>query len=77
MCEGCVSFVFGPCYVLQCLVSFSKEESAGCFSFIVFWTFVILNVLQLFLTVPRVGLQFVILAFPDHTHLLARSLVVY
>ena len=28
------------------------------------------NVLKLFLTVPFVGLQFVIAVFPDHTHLL-------
>ena len=26
------------------------------------------NVLKLFLTVPWVGLQFVIVVFPDHTH---------
>ena len=28
------------------------------------------NVLRLFLTVPWVGLQYVIVVFPDHTHLL-------
>ena len=28
---------------------------------------VTINVLWLFLTVPRVGLQYVIVAFPDHT----------
>ena len=28
------------------------------------------NVLWLFLSVPWVGLQFVIVVFPDHTHLL-------
>ena len=31
---------------------------------------VTINVLWLFLTVPGVGLQYVIVAFPDHTHLL-------
>ena len=31
---------------------------------------VTINVLWLFLTVPRVGLQCVIVVFPDHTHLL-------
>ena len=31
---------------------------------------VTINVLWLFLTVPWVGLQYVIVAFPDHTHLL-------
>ena len=29
-----------------------------------------INVLWLFLTVPWVGLQYVIVVFPDHTHLL-------
>ena len=31
---------------------------------------VTINVQWLFLTVPWVGLQYVIVAFPDHTHLL-------
>ena len=31
---------------------------------------VTINVLWLFLTVPCVGLQFVIVLYPDHTHLL-------
>ena len=35
-----------------------------------FGCLVTVNVLQLFLTVPPVGLQFVIVVFPDHTHLL-------
>ena len=30
----------------------------------------LVNVLWLFLTVPRVGLQCMIVVFPDHTHLL-------
>ena len=35
---------------------------------------VTINVLWLFLTVPCVGLQCVIVVFPDHTHLLLGSL---
>ena len=35
-----------------------------------FGCLVTVNVLRLFLTVPAVGLQFVIVVFPDHTHLL-------
>ena len=31
---------------------------------------VTINILWLFLTVARVGLQYVIVVFPDHTHLL-------
>ena len=38
---------------------------ADCFAFIVFWMSC-----QFFLMVPWVGLQFVIVVFPDHTHLL-------
>ena len=37
--------------------------------------FVAINVLWLFLTVLWVGLQFVIVVFPDHTHLLFDSAV--
>ena len=35
-----------------------------------FGCLVAVNVLWLFLMVPWVGLQFVIVVFPDHTHLL-------
>ena len=35
-----------------------------------FGCLVAVNVLWLFITVPWVGLQFVIMVFPDHTHLL-------
>ena len=34
-----------------------------------FWCIVTVNVLWFFLTVPCVGLQCVILVFPDHAHL--------
>ena len=34
---------------------------------------VTINVLWLFLTVPRVGLQYVIVVFPDHTHFFTES----
>ena len=46
-----------------------EEERVGCFAFIVF-LMPSVNVLWLFLMVPWVGLQFVIVVFPDHTHLL-------
>ena len=35
-----------------------------------FGCLVIVNILLLFLTVPWVGLQFVIVVFPEHTHLI-------
>ena len=41
----------------------------GCFAIIVFVCIVTINVLWLFLTVPWVGLQYVVVVFPDHTHL--------
>ena len=34
-----------------------------------FWCLVIVSVLFFFLTVPWVGLQCLIVVFPDHTHL--------
>ena len=46
------------------------EEKAGCFALIVLQMFVSINVLWLFLTVLLVGLQCVIMVFPDHTHFL-------
>ena len=38
-----------------------------CFSRILRFSVVTVNVLRLFLTVPRVGLQCVFVVFPDHT----------
>ena len=46
-----------------------SKAAAGCFTLIVFLIFVTVNVLWLFLTVPRIGLQYVIVVFTDHTHL--------
>ena len=46
-----------------------EEERAGCFVLIVL-CLVTVNVLWLFLSVPWVGLQCVILVFPEHTQLL-------
>ena len=60
-----VGFVLGPCFVVWFL-EFSNhhavEEKAGCV--------VAVCIMCLFLTVPWVGLQSVIVAFPGHTHLL-------
>ena len=39
-----------------------------------FGCFVAVNVMWLFLTVPCFGLLFVIVLFPDHTHLLFASM---
>ena len=50
--------------LMHCFVSFLVLQSLS------FWCLVIDIVLSLFLTVPWVGLQCVIMVFPDHTHLL-------
>ena len=44
------------------------RERADCFAYFVFWCLVMVE--RLFLTVPWGCLQFVIVVFPDHTHLL-------
>ena len=50
------------------IISIGKRERAGCFALSVFLVGVI--VVWLFLTMPWVCLQFVIVVFADHTHLL-------
>ena len=52
-----------------------EEERAGCFVLIVFLVIITVNIMWLFLTMPWVGLQCVILAFPDHTHFLSHNQV--
>ena len=46
-----------------------EEKRAGCFVLFSFGYLVAVKVLYLFLTVPWVCLQLVIMVFPDHTHL--------
>ena len=53
------------------------EGGAGCFAFVVFWVSCCCGVLWLFLAVPWMGLQFVIMVFSDHTHLLLHKNNVY
>ena len=47
-----------------------KIERAGCFTF----SLLTVSVLCLFLTVHCVGLQCMIVVFPDHVHLLFRCM---
>ena len=49
------------------LQSFDGEERAGCFALS---SLCLVMVEQLFLAVPQGCLRFVIVVFPDHTHLL-------
>ena len=64
------NFVFSPCFVDQYLVTFFVLQRAGYFTSIVILCNMDVNVLCVFLTVPRVGLQCVIVAFLGHTRLL-------
>ena len=52
-------FIFGPCFVMR----------AGRFTLIMSFCHVTVSALCLFLAVPLVGLQCVIVALPGHTHL--------
>ena len=60
------------CCALLCVHSsffyLDGEERADCFAFLSSWCLMI--VVWLFHTMLRARLQFVIVAFPDHTHLL-------
>ena len=49
------------------------EENAGCFAFLSSWCLVV--VVWVFLAMPWGCLRFVIVVFPDHTHLLFLSAV--
>ena len=45
-------------------------ERAGCFALLNLYSWCLVMVERLFLAVPRGCLRFVIVVFPDHTHLL-------
>ena len=59
---------------LYVLSSFStiltKKKELVALPLLSFGCIVTVNIMELFLTVQWVGVQFVIVAFPDHTHLL-------
>ena len=59
------------CYALLCVhSSFAMKRKLVTLLLLSYICIVAINVLWLFLTVPWVGLQCVIVVFPDHTHLL-------
>ena len=63
------------CYALLCVhssfaISLKRKSKLVVLLLLSYRCIVIVNVLWLFLTVPWVGLQRVIVVFPDHTHLL-------
>ena len=63
------------CYALLCVHSsfaniLKRKRKLVALLLLSYRCIVTINVLWLFLTVPRVGLQCVIVVFPDHTHFL-------
>ena len=63
------------CYTLLCVHSsfaiiLKRKRKLVALLLLSYRCIVTINVLWLFLTVPWVGLQYVIVVFPDHTHLL-------
>ena len=64
------------CYALLCAHSrfaiiLKRKRELVAFIAFSYRRIVTINVLWLFLTVPWVGLRYVIVVFPDHTHLLS------
>ena len=64
------------CYALLCVHSrfaiiLKRKRKLVALLFLSYRCIVTINFLWLFLTVTRVGLQYVIAVFPDHTHLLS------
>ena len=63
------------CYVLLCVhtsfaIILKRNRKLVALLLLSYICIVTINVLWLFLTVPWVGLQYVIVVFTDHTHLL-------
>ena len=69
------------CYGLLCVHSsfaiiMKRERKLVALLLLSYRCIVTINVLWLILTLPWVGLQYVIVVFPDHTHLLVYLLLV-
>ena len=77
----CGVCAYGSCFVVQYLMSFAiislgererererEREKAGCLTLIAFKCYLTVGVLCLFLTVPWVSLQCVIVALPGQIH---------
>ena len=67
------------CYAFACVhssfaISLKRERKLVALLFLSYRCIVTINVLWLILTVPWVGLQYVIVVFPDHINLLFNSL---
>ena len=70
------------CYDLLCVrssfaVILKRKRKLIALLLLSYRCIVTINVMWLFLTVPWDGLQYVIVVFPDHTHLLLKSKALY
>ena len=65
---NCLCFVVHYFVCILVLHYLNGEERAGCFALLCLSSGCLVIVVWLFLTMPWVCLQFVILVFPDHTH---------
>ena len=59
-----------PCFHSSFAIIMKRMRKLVALQLLSYRCIVIINVLLLFLTVPRVGLQYMIVVFPDHTHFL-------
>ena len=75
----CGGSVLGPCFVLHYLsVIYILQSSWGRESWLLYfdclpWCLVTVGILWLFFLMPWIGMQWVIVLFPDHTHLLIET----
>ena len=72
----CVSLF---CYALLCVhfsfaIILKRKRKLVALLLLSYRCFITINALWLFLTVPWVGMQYVIVVFPNHTYLLLASL---
>ena len=79
VCGSSVLSLF--CYTLLCVhfsfaIILKRKRKLVALLFLSYRCIVTIYVMWLFLTVPWVGLQYVIVVFPDHTHFLAISILV-
>ena len=59
-----------PCVLSSFAIILKRKRELIALLLLSYGCLVTVNVLLLFLTVPWVGIQYVIVVFPDHTHLL-------
>ena len=73
--ESVIVVCFVVRYIMSILVCnhLDGEERAGCLAILSSWCLVMVE--RLILAVPRGRLRFVIVVFPDHTHLLILNLM--